>query len=277
MKISNIDSFPHPVLRSYPQDYGEEVFESEIESSENIKTGDLKIRCQLKVGEKNILNLIKTKQALYVVSVSCLETYWSDLQPLLQPEGELQFDKGKLSGTVDILPLIVLQNNTDNFYSPSWHPEFGTNPISLDQGALLAIGNIHRVNVGREKLAPIESIFSVAKRDSVAEYCFEVDLEPEKITICANESTYNYINRLRNDGEGRNILLNGVYHPVLMEVLHNISQEPEEYQERRWFKVLSAKCIHLGINIEDPDLLADSQRLLKQPFSRLLSLPGMLD
>jgi len=277
MKISSLDSFPYPVLRINSDDYRSGAFMVTIETAENMNTGALSIRYSMKVSEDYIASLINEGVASRAFCITCLETFYNQVRDVSQTDGVIEVEKGQLSGTVNILPVVILKKDTDQFYSNNFHAEFGSDPIQLQVGAVLAIGEVYRVNVGREKLAPIESIFSISILNTVPYGQFQVSLEEEKITIQAEEITYNYIHLLRNTVYGKNILLNCVYLPALMEALYNINQDDSAYVEKRWYKVFSAKCIDLGINSHSPNLLADTQKMFKLPFSRLFSLQTMLE
>ena len=277
MKISSLDSFPWPVLRDNSDDYSSGAFTVTIESAENMKTGALSIRYSMKTSEDYIASLITEGLASRALCITCLETFYNQVKNVTLSDGVIEIEKGQLSGTVNILPVVVLTNDIDEFYSNSFHAEFGTESLQLKAGALLAIGDVYRINVGREKLAPIESIFSIDRLDTVSPGRFQVSLEFEKITIQAEKTTYNFIHLLRNTGYGQNILLNSVYQPALMEALYNVSQDDSAYSDRRWFKVFSAKCTHLDINPDTPNLLADTQKMFKTPFNRLFSLQTMLE
>ena len=55
---------------------------------------------------------------------------------------------------------------------------------------------------------------------------------------------------MRGSAAGKLALLNGVYLPAVMVVLASVSEGSGHYQNRRWFTVFSAKCTHLGIDLE---------------------------
>jgi hypothetical protein len=62
------------------------------------------------------------------------------------------------------------------------------------------------------------------------------------------------------------LLLNGVYLPAVMEVLRNLASERQLYEQRRWYRPFVARCEHLSIDVGDPSLLEDAQKLLSDPY-----------
>ena len=62
-----------------------------------------------------------------------------------------------------------------------------------------------------------------------------------------------------------------------MEVLSTLQQDPGPYQDKRWFKVFNAKCTHENINLDNPELLKDAQRLFRSPLQRAINVMKEMD
>jgi hypothetical protein len=54
-----------------------------------------------------------------------------------------------------------------------------------------------------------------------------------------------------------------------MEVLQQIREDAGSLGDYRWFEIFVSKCRALDINLEQPNLLRDAQKLLKSPLARL--------
>jgi hypothetical protein len=240
--------------------------------SESLRTGGLQLRYDLRLTEESLAKHLAEKKAKACLFVTCLETYYNKIHDVDAPNGILEIDRGLLSGTVNLLPLIIAAEEGVSITSDKLHKDFHDLNFHLDNGEILAIGSEFRINVGREKLAPIESIFDMAVNDDVPAGQFRVNLDDERITILAERETYTSIYSIRNTAPGKPILLNSVYLPAVMEVLTVLQQDPGPYQDKRWYKVFEAKCAHENVNLENPDLLKDSQKLLKSPFKRVVTL-----
>src|SRR5262249_35503708 len=136
-------------------------------------------------------------------------------------------------------------------------------PANFAAGSVLALGDELVMHVGREKLAQMESIFTIAKADELGQGILSVFLEAEKIKILVASNIYDTVNRLRDLPIGKPIILNSVYLPAVMQVLDSLRDSGSTYEARRWYRVFDAKCTHLGINTDAPDLWGDAQKLLK--------------
>jgi hypothetical protein len=272
MKISRLARFPYPVLEEFTDDYVSGEFRVGIEIAESMRTGALLVHYDLFLTEESLSKYLAEKKAKACLFITCLETYYNKLHEIDSHNGKLEIEQGLLSGNVNLLPLVIAANEGVNINSNKLHEDFHNLEFQLGNGEILAIGSEFQINVGREKLAPIESIFEMAVNDEVPPGQYRVNLDEERITILAERKTYTSIYSMRNTAPGKTILLNSVYLPAVMEVLTVLQQDAGPYQDKRWYKVFEAKCAHENVNLENPDLLKDSQKLLKSPFNRVVTL-----
>lgn len=277
MKINQLTRFPYPVLEPYTDDYVNGLFSVGIDISESLKSGGLQIRYEIQLTEQKLNEWVASGVAKAVIFVTCLETYYNQMHEIRMPRGSLEIGKGELAGDVVLLPLLVLARDVRGYSNENFNPDYSGMDFDLPESAILAIGDDYVVNAGREKLAPIESIFNLAIDNSVPVNQCSVFLEDEKITILAEEKTYHSVYNIRNTTAGKSIILNSVYLPVVMEVLSAIQLDPGPYQDRHWYKVFSAKCTYENINMENPELLRDAQKLLKSPLTKVISVMHELD
>ena len=277
MKINRLTRFPYPVLENDTNDYVTGDFSVGIEISESVKTGGLLIKHDVLLTEEEINKLVSKNIAKVCLYVTCLETYYNKLHKLSGLVGSFEIGKGLLSGNVTVLPLVVLTEDIENYSNNNFHEDYENLGFQLDEGSILAIGEDYLINVGREKLAPIETIFDLAVSDAVPPGQYSVNLDMEKITILAEKTTFDSIYNIRNSSPGKSIVLNSIYMPVLMEVLSVLQQDQGPYQDKRWFKIFQAKCVYENINIENTELLKDAQKLLKSPFKRVIQVMNEMD
>ncbi len=277
MKLNQGARFPYPVLEEDTDDYTSGAFSVGIEISESVKTGGLLIHHDIQLTEEALIKMISIKAAKVCLFVTCLESYYNNLHDISDIISTLEIKKGLLCGDVKLLPLIILSKDMELDNSDNIHKDYENQVFHLDAGEIIAIGEEYLINVGREKLAPIESIFDLAINDTVPINQFSVNLDSEKITILAEKTTYRSIYNIRNTSPGKSIILNSIYMPVLMEVLSALQQDAGSFQDKRWFRVFQAKCTHENINIDNPELLKDAQKLLKAPFKRVISVMSEMD
>jgi len=270
MKVNDRTRFPHPVLSDLTGDYKEGHFAFVVTEVEEVpKQNKVTLHYEIEISEESIAELIEAGKAEIGIFVTCLETYYNDLKAIDPTNSSISFEPGTLNGRVIVRPVIWVSEDVEDFSSSNLHEEFGGDSLKLSKSEVIALGEETIFTVGREKLAPMETIFSLAKDDTVPPGEIMVQTEADKITILACPETYTHIYRLRGNTPGKVILLNSVYLPAVMEVLSALQNPPEALIEQRWYRIFRAKCEHIGINPESGDVLSDAQKLLKSPFSRI--------
>lgn len=270
MKFSEEMRFPHPVLSADTADFGKGELRFGVTVEERPDDGELKLSYDCDVTEPDIRKFIDGGRARAGLFVTCLETFFNRLEDISVGKGSLNFSGGLLNGRVVLRPVIWSDQAISGWKSPNIHGEFGPAPIALERHELLGIGEELVINVGWEKLRPLETIFTLAVSPDLPDGRIAIDLEADRIRILVSQATHDSINRYRGQTGGKAILLNGVYLPAVMEVIRNLSVERQRHEQRRWYRPFIAKCEHLSINLENPDLLESAQRLLSYPYLRLM-------
>jgi len=276
MKLSDEMRFPYPVLSHATGDFPAGDFNVVFEVEERSSDGRLRLSYSCEVTEKDVQQLVRGGSARTGLFVTCLETYFNQLSPLSLGKGELEFRGGLLNGRVVLRPVLWTERTLDRWKPTNIHQEFGTGALRISEHKLLGLGDEFVINVGRDKLRPLETIFSLAIGEAMPEGRIGLDLEAEKIRIIVDKKTHESISLYRGGNIGRAILLNGVYLPAVMEVLRNLASDRQLYEPRRWFRPFVAKCEHLSIDIADPALLQDAQKLLSDPYRRLMEQQGKI-
>jgi hypothetical protein len=269
MKLHEGTRFPHPVLSDDTGDYPTGNFDIGITVAEVPERSEVSLDYRIELVEPQLEQLIADGLAGVGIFVTCRDTYFSQLCTLGLEPSRFSFPTGSLVGRVAIRPLIWARRRIENFLLTAAHEEFGRGEATFSAGAVLALADEIIINVGREKLAQIESIFSLAKSPDLAKGEFSLDLDDDKIKILVAESDYNRVNDLRHANHGKPIILNSVYLPAVMQVLDTLRAGAASYEGRRWYKVFTAKCDFFKIRISEPDIWLDAQKLLERPFSEI--------
>lgn len=272
MKISDEMRFPHPVLAPFINDYMSGEFTTQITVKENLALSTIELTVDTDVTDSELKELIQKGRASSGVFVTGLETYFNEPRRTGMGIVKLSFPSGALKGRVSIRPLIWVEKELTGWSSKDFHPEFGSTPFDIKKGSLLAIGDETIIHVGREKLAPIESIFELQKAESFTTSKFSVTLDSDKVIILVDPKTHEAIGQLRASETGRDLLMSAVYLPAVMEVLGTLAAEDSDFTSRRWYEPFLAKCDHHGIQLGAVNLLEDAQKLLEFPATNLRSV-----
>lgn len=269
MKIKESTSYPHPVLTSWSEDIENASFDTKIVFQLDEEENQVTIQCDVLLNQPDIQSLIENGSATFGCFIKCQDTGLRRLQPLGFPSGSQQFASGALIGKVQLRPMIWSTTQIVNYDPAGSHVEF-TGGVDIDAGQILALDDEQVIEVTRPPLPPLESIFKIESSDDVSDGEFELDTADDRITILMPKATYELVQDLRTADEGtRAVLMNALYVPIIMEVLDQLRDGEEEFEQYRWLHPFRVRCEICEVDLSKPNLLNDAQKLLQQPFMSL--------
>ncbi len=272
MKLDHYMRYPHPVLSDYSEDYvsGEFIckFDQNITAS-----GELRLVSSLELKNDHLVELIDTQAASAGYFVVCRRTYFNHLQVVPLGESEKFFDASRLFGSIILRPVVWTLKNVEGLTSPLINPEFGKN-VPVGKGSIIALGPEFRFSMDQKKYKPFDSIFELARDETVSENTVAVDHDQDRITILARDETYKSIAAIRDINRGKDMIMNTIYLPAVIEVISRLQTGGINVEGRKWYRVFKAKCDDLGINPADQNVspLTLAQQLLRGPLKKTISL-----
>lgn len=269
MKLSGTSRFPHPVLSPETDDFSDGAFSIDLSVEESLQASQVNLSYSVNLTERSLAKGVETGALGIGVLAACPETYFSELVPFGLVPGKAAFEPGTLIGRVILQPVIWAKRELNDFPFQKVHAEFGTRTWKFEPGDVLALGHEIVLNVGREKLAQIESIFSLVETPTLSNDTLSLFLDAEKIQILVAANLYQQLNQMRGMANGGPILLNSVYLPAVMQVLAALTEGASGYEGRRWHRVFMAKCDHLGITPDIDEVWSAAQRILASPFGAI--------
>jgi len=276
VKIDEQTRFPHPVLWRETGDYEGADFSLSVEVTELPESSELSLQYGVSLTQTYLRGLVAAGAAGVGMFVSCAESYFSELIQLGIEGGAYVFPQGALIGRVAMRPMIWATRDIEAFSLAECHSEYGGGTCRIAAGSVLGLDDEIVINVGREKLAQVDTIFSLVESEDLPAGTFSIQMDGDRIRILSASDLYGTVNQLRGLKVGKPVVLNSVYLPAAMEVLDTLRSGAGEYEGRRWHRVFTAKCDYLGINPADAELWRDAQKLLQQPFSEVLAVKELL-
>lgn len=267
MRIRETTSFPHPILSVYTPDYEKGSFLLELDNvEENVQGGTVLLEGRILLQEKNLEQLVLNGKARTGLMITCQSTYLDLWHEVDSAAFKLELGDGCLRNTVYVQALIVA---AEDFYLPEAGLAGRFNEYSryIRAGNPIAVSVENQLETGFDKLVTMESIFSLSPDESVCEDMFVVDTDSETIDIKAGIKLFEDIQRLRAS-LSKPILLSALYLPVMMEVLEIMRDG--SFSDRRWNRVIRAKCSASGITIDRNMSIAEvAQKLMNSPLGFL--------
>jgi hypothetical protein len=274
MKISETTSYPHPILAPWSSDISGSTFSTELMLREDGPTQQIDIHCEVSLDQPDLIALIENGDAAFGCFITCISTGFRRMQRFGFPSGSHQFAPGALLGRVQLRPMIWALRPIKTWHPSGAHSEFG-NGQDIEPGQILALDDEQRVDVLRPPLPSIESIFEIFSSAEVTEGEFDIEMSGDRINIYMGETTYSLVQGLRQtDDSTRSVVMNALFAPVVMEVLHHVAAGQEQYSSCRWFEPFRKRSELLDVDLKAPSLLTDAQLLLGHPFKGLWRLVG---
>lgn len=269
MKVDLNSHFPHPVLSDGNDDFLSGSFDLQIVEVRESTDGNVEVDFSVSLASSDVQALVDGGSAHAGAFIRCQDTFFSELRIAAGPSGTWRFDRGALHGRVEVKPTVWLTRPVVDWSAETLNPEFGQS-VSIRGSEIIGLANDIVFSIGQDKLRKFESIFELVPSDDIPRGRLKLDLLADAIRILAPVDLFRPIEQMRGTKGGRPVLLSAVYMPVVMEVLESIRGRGDSgYEDRAWYRVFSAKCEHLGIDIERAPLLESAQRLLGSPVEKL--------
>lgn len=269
MKINDSFRFPHPVLNETYSDFIADSIGIEVDIIELTGAGPTEIKFDIKLDSETIRRSIEDGYASAFLSVVCQDTYFNEFYPIKQLSGSVHVGSGELFGTVSVRALVA-RTKAGVLEAIGASPEYLSTKFAVQAGSLLAWTGPRVFDAGLDKLAPMASIFAFAEDKSLAEGTFALDPNNDNLTVLVSPELLKTISALRNTKNGKSIVLNAVYLPMVIEMILQI--RTEAFASKRWNQIVQAKADLLEVDLRHGSALSAAQRLLKHPGSRLAAV-----
>ncbi len=273
MKFSREARYPHPVLDPNTSDYVEGAFTVDFSILEGDESDNVKFEYNINLTEPSLYKL-QGKSAEVFVLINCKDTYYTKLILLKKEAAVFEVEGKLLHGNILLQPLFLSTLQINDFTSKNLHEEFSGSPWKFKKNDVLAVADRSGYSIGRDKLAPIVSIFNFKLKETMEDFLIEVDVEEDFIEIYVNEKTLEMINGLRAQSELRAIVLNSIYLPAVIEVLVQLKLDEERFSENYWYRSFIAKCDKLGLDVKVDQAYEMAQKLLGKPIKYLDGFSG---
>ena len=270
MKYDIEKSFGYPVLSTHSDDYLKSDFQADIEfnvdpENPGLFTVDYIYAC----GVKEIRDLVAKGDAAYWLKVSCRSTFYSKMYEV-KATGTLKLDGHDLRDLVEFSGYVI-GSRDGTLTCERINLEFGSKTFEFVNGQVLAQGVPTVYITDKEFWKPISSIFEYMRNSELKDGEYTIDLDGEKgfVQVFANEAQCQVFKDFEKSKDGKAILLNTVFFVAVSKMVEALVDKPEQYADRKWARILTAKASDTNINIGDPKLLIATHRLLDRPLRAL--------
>lgn len=274
MKLRGNLAFPYPVLSGFTDDYTECAFDATIIPVGKPGKEPESWKIHFYLNEEKLLRLVKEKQVEYAIEIICSTTFYRYIEKSFDDSLEIFIPKGTLQGRVEMNTLLICAGAEAGFRSPNFNKEYGQEfSFDMQLGYVLAM-DTYPYYFDFSKIQPFGSVFVLTGEENATEGVFSVDLDGEKIAIVLHPDDIDRFQEMRRQRTLREVVLAGVYLPVLIEVLREMVEDSEEHANKRWHRTIQHQLDVQGIRkLELDNCLGVAQQLLKSPFGKLIRAP----
>ena len=266
MRFDTQKGFPYPVLRPDIDDYENGAFQTTVDIVRSESDKKIKVSVHVALSIDEIKEEVARGRAAVSIIIACRETYFRDAIVTTKFDIEKSFDSGLFRGEVEISPFIVAVKPISKFRCRDINSEFKSKEFSFEIGQVLAADEPKIVYIDRELFKPISSILQLVKQDTLVGYDWRLRFDEPKIQVLLSSEAKQVVDQARNSRGNRAVLINSIYFAALIEAVHKLRDEPDNFGNLRWAKILTQQCHNAGIELETREPCEIVQRLLKSPL-----------
>ena len=268
--------FPHPVLSHFSDDLVKCQFQMPI--TVNTTANSYIFQASAKTSSSDLVELIKNKKAFFAVHIECSSTRYRELFTSFEEEFSFNIDADKLNGKVQMCALILAAEDLPNYKNSNFNEDYGDISFKIKKGDVLAVDRDRTFIADKETdpLKNIPSIFTVSVDTNRNAPPFDIDASGHKVVIKLSKENYDRYKILKMSQNMHSTMASLLILPALVSLLEMIKFDTaaalEEYEERRWFRVLVSKLKNIGIDVYNPHSFSDStiaaaQKLIGDPLT----------
>ncbi len=278
--------YPYPVLTSFNDDYISSKFHV---NAECVLDGfDICINYSVELENDQIRDLISHGKACIVFHLESARTGYREAKETDKFNGKIVIKDSFLNGDLNFCPFIIAKESIPNYFNSDFNEDY-TEPVKLEKGYLLAIGNqiIWPINKNNIDLLNSSSPFRIGLNpdESVSNMVVEFESQP-KIRILLSSKDLSCYKNMNNTTELKSILNSAVVVPALIYVLSELKQCDDmesTFGSLSWYSAIKESYRknfkkEITVDLANENVFELAQKMLKTPinaaFEDLTTLGG---
>ena len=273
MRINKNTSFPQPVL-GFNDDYiSNNTFEIEIERKLN--NGIYQHQFKVNIENKDILSLLKNKEAYILVEVDCVDTVFRQSYKSYEVNFVIDISARNLRENYTIQTFICSEPRA-NYFTVDFNNDYINNSFSLEKNDIIGYAELDEftfyANKDWDKSKNISNFIKIRNSGKTENHLPEIDDSEDILYIVVSEEDYLRYKNLLVENETAPFFISEYVLPTLVEIL-NRTDEENEYEGKKWYEALE-RMVYANeylSSLYDQELSFElAQNLLKNPTSRSL-------
>jgi hypothetical protein len=271
MKLTDQTRFPWPVLWDAIDDYPGRKIELVVKIEEEIPSEKIKIDYEVVVDSETLKSGMANHTVGFGIQVVSKETMYTKLFTSASLIDSISIPPGTLRGPLLLRAYFWSTTEIRDFPKSELHSEYSDREITVSKNNVLGVSNAVEYLIGSDKQAPWGTIFELAVVQGLEDGRITVDLTADRVVIGCSDATKKTLDNLRAASPGQIVMLNGIYLPVLMDLLSAMEADASEHEGKRWYQVIDAKLKSRSIK-PDGSYLEPAQALLDLPCNLMAKI-----
>jgi len=240
----------------------------------NLGPDTIVIRGNFNLDNKTIQNLIDSKQAKYVLQITCIATHFRRCHLFTDSQFEVSVPAVDLRGVVSLGYFAVATKDIPNYANNVAHSDYEGAIVNLVPGDILADGGLEKFDA-KKRYAGTRNIsdFLEVVRDPHLSGPMTVEPNQDKIIVRLPSIDYDKLAIFAGSKTEKlnSIIQSGVAFPAILIAMQYAFEDPEYHQQFMWFSVLKERAEKANIEWSKENISNIVQTILKRPVERMLS------
>jgi hypothetical protein len=229
------------------------------------------LKCRFDCSNQTLGDLVVEGRAAYVTHVECTNTLFRSRYTSMEPEQTLPVTADNLNNTVEVNFFVCAIQPISDYRIDGSHADYGDSVFGINKGDILAIADGRTFTAERDAnaLRRVSSIMQIEESRDEGDSPMQISFNQAKIRIVLSKSDFAEYKILKTQEHLQSALSATIVLPALVEALHIIQDEGDEYSSYRWHQNLKHRLEEMGIAGGFEPFIA-AQKLLELPLRRAL-------
>jgi hypothetical protein len=257
-----IRSYPYPVLMNGEDIEGGFTFELNY----LLEPREIRIECKFDLQHETLQQLIVDEKAVFVAELACPTTFLRKSITSKDDRLVRRLRADEFRGVAKVSAFVVSVSAFDDYYPTGVHEDLQGDPFRIESGDILALGGTASFIADKEfdpMRSPAASFIKV-QRGARPNGPFTVDYRDRRIVIELSHEDHDFYTQVYSQAAPN--LHASVVLPVLIDTLHMMSSNGDEYEGQEWLVKLQQICE--SRSLDPTDTLETAQAILRQPITR---------
>lgn len=275
--------YPYPVITPFESE-NNYIFSCNLKLEEDVELDLMRFKVHYTLKNKTIQNLIDKGLAVFSLHIECPSTMKRLLLSTDRKANEFEVSIHDLNKTVDINFFILAKKTISNYENSELDPYSKGFEFELEKGDLLAIGPPETLEIEKEPLIEMNSIFELVPDMSKNAKPLSIDLSDSKIRIQLPKENFDQLSYLHGATTAKtDTILAAIYYiPAIVEALYLIraahqSRDDswiEEIRDTAWYKSIKTRLHHIKISVDslpEENLIGVAHEMLDDPNKKAMN------